>query len=70
MSSSTVAAGAPSPRRPRVLVIGNEARGVPADLRAAYRSLAIPMRTEAESLNVNAAAAIALFGLWGAPPGV
>jgi len=62
--------GAPSPRRPRVLVIGNEARGVPADLRAAYRSLAIPMRIEAESLNVNAAAAIALFGLWGAPPGV
>jgi len=62
--------GAPGTRCPRVLVIGNEARGVPDDLRAAYRSLAIPMRTEAESLNVNAAAAIALFGLWGAPAGV
>lgn len=62
--------GAPGTRAPRVLLIGNEARGIPADLRAAYRSLAIPMRSEAESLNVNAAAAIALFGLWGAPAGV
>jgi TrmH family RNA methyltransferase len=56
-------------RRPRVLLLGNEARGVPADLRAALRSLAIPMQSAAESLNVNAAAAIALFGVWGAPAG-
>jgi TrmH family RNA methyltransferase len=48
----------------RVLVVGNEARGIPADLRSRCRSLAIPMRNGAESLNVNAATAIALFALW------
>ena len=37
---------------------------LPADLRSRCRSLAIPMRNGAESLNVNAATAIALFALW------
>ena len=54
----------PARRAPRVLVVGNEARGIPADLRTRCRSLAIPMHNGAESLNVNAATAIALFALW------
>jgi len=51
-----------------VLVVGGEARGVPAEVRLQLASLAIPMEPGVESLNVNAAAAIALYTLWGAPP--
>jgi len=54
--------------RVRVLVVGGEARGVPAKVRSQLVSLAIPMAPGVESLNVNAAAAIALYELWGAPP--
>jgi TrmH family RNA methyltransferase len=50
---------------PDVLVIGGEAHGIPSALRARHRSVAIPMRNGMESLNVNAAAAIALHALWG-----
>lgn len=49
----------------RVLVIGGEARGVPEDLRSRFLSVSIPMGPQVESLNVNAAAAIALYALWG-----
>ena len=45
----------------RTLVVGGEARGVPEDLRALMTSLAIPMAPGVESLNVNAATAIALY---------
>jgi TrmH family RNA methyltransferase len=47
------------------LVVGSEAHGLPARLRAAHYGIAIPMRSGVESLNVNAAAAIALYVLWG-----
>ncbi len=52
--------------RPRILLVGNEARGVPDDLARALPCVAIPMAPGVESLNVNAAAAIALYTLWGA----
>ena len=50
---------------PEVLVIGGEAHGIAAALRARHCSIAIPMRSGMESLNFNAAAAIALYALWG-----
>lgn len=51
-------------RRPVALVMGNEGAGVsdPAR-RVADRSIGIPLRGPAESLNVNAAAAILLYEL-------
>lgn len=51
---------------PRVLVAGNEARGVPDDLACTLPCISIPMAPGVESLNVNAATAIALYTLWGA----
>jgi len=51
---------------PRILVAGNEARGVPDDLACVVPCVRIPMAPGVESLNVNAAAAIALYTLWGA----
>ncbi|MCX7847242.1 MAG: RNA methyltransferase [bacterium] len=50
---------------PQILLVGNEARGVPDDVTTGMHSVAIPMAPEVESLNVNAAAAIALYTLWG-----
>jgi len=50
---------------PRMLVAGNEARGVPEDVASVVRGISIPMAAGVESLNVNAAAAIALYTLWG-----
>jgi len=47
---------------PVVLVVGNEARGVSADVRAvANASVAIPMPGGAESLNAGMAASVLLF---------
>lgn len=54
---------------PHILIAGNEARGVPQDLARAVRCIAIPMAPGVESLNVNAATAIALYVLWGAQHG-
>lgn len=54
---------------PQILIAGNEARGVPEDLARAVRCIAIPMAPGVESLNVNAAAAIALYVLWCAQHG-
>lgn len=52
--------GEPVPRR-AALVLGNEGAGISADTRAhADRSVGIPLRGRAESLNVVAAAAILL----------
>jgi len=43
-------------------VVGNEARGLPGDhLAMAHRTVAVPMRGKAESLNVATAAAICLY---------
>lgn len=48
--------------RPTVLVFGNEQRGVSAELAAACDALAIiPLAGTAESLNLSASAAIALY---------
>ena len=52
------------PARPLVLVIGGEGRGVSAPVRAQVQMwLRIPMDARVESLNVAAAAAIALYEL-------
>lgn len=53
---------------PRILVLGNEARGLPTDLMTSLPSISIPMAPDVESLNVNAAAAIAMYALWCQPP--
>ncbi len=50
---------------PRILIAGNEARGVPDELAGMVRRISIPMAPDVESLNVNAAAAIACYALWG-----
>jgi 23S rRNA (guanosine2251-2'-O)-methyltransferase len=48
--------------KPTVLVLGNEGAGIPAAVRPLIdTALAIPMHSRAESLNVAAAAAVALF---------
>lgn len=55
--------------KPTVFVLGNEGTGVPAAVRPLVdQSLAIPMHPRAESLNVAAAAAVALFA-WSARHG-
>lgn len=52
------------------LVLGNEARGIAPEVRASLDGLvAVPMRGRAESLNVAAAGAIALFAGLVAPGG-
>jgi TrmH family RNA methyltransferase len=48
-----------------ILVLGSEAHGVPRAVRVRHRAVAIPMRAGVESLNVNAAAAIAMYAFWG-----
>ncbi len=45
----------------RILILGNEPHGLPEDFRNRYDSYAIKMDSDVESLNVNAAAAIALY---------
>jgi RNA methyltransferase, TrmH family len=51
---------------PVALVLGNEARGLDAaDRRALDGAVAVPMRGRAESLNVAAAAAIAIYAAAG-----
>ncbi len=52
------------PRKPWILILGNELRGVtPAMLRLAEVTLEIPMRGQKESLNVASAMAIAAYHL-------
>jgi tRNA G18 (ribose-2'-O)-methylase SpoU len=49
-------------RQPLALVVGAEARGVPAALRAAATAhVRIPLRSPVESLNVAVAAGVLLF---------
>ncbi len=50
---------------PPILVVGNEPHGLPADVRKQFLNIAIPMRNNVESLNAGAAAAIAMYELWG-----
>jgi len=50
-----------------LIVVGNEPRGLPAMLDDTFQHAAIPMAAGVGSLNVTAAAAIALYELWGAP---
>ena len=53
----------PAPAR-LALVVGNEGAGVSAEVRArAQRSVALPMTSGVESLNVAVAAGIALYAL-------
>ena len=54
------------PSLPRWLVVGSEAHGVPADIRAQCReALTLPMPGGTESLNAAIAGAIALYALRG-----
>ena len=53
-----------------ILIMGNEPHGLPDDIRNNYNSFSIKMENNVESLNVNAAAAIALYELGKAAPGV
>jgi TrmH family RNA methyltransferase len=64
------AAGEPLSRvdgaAPAALVLGSEAHGVSTGMRhAAVRTVSVPMRQDAESLNVAAAGAILLWELIG-----
>lgn len=58
------------PSGPVALVLGNEAHGLSAPLAARLAgSLRVPIRGRAESLNVAAAAAVALYAVAGRPTG-
>jgi len=49
-------------RRPLLLVLGGEARGVPAEIReVAEQCVRVPLRAPVESLNVAVAAGVLLF---------
>ena len=55
-------AGGPDLTRPTAWLFGNEAWGLPADLRAlADTAVAVPIYGQAESLNLAAAAAVCLY---------
>lgn len=65
----TSASGAELLREPSAWVFGNEAHGVPAELRdAADARVRIPLRGRAESLNIATAAAICLHSSAAAQP--
>jgi len=55
-------------RTTRIIIAGNEPHGLPDTVRSAFATLAIAMSNDIESLNVTAAAAIALHSLWGETP--
>jgi TrmH family RNA methyltransferase len=46
------------------LVVGNEPHGLPDTIRQQFKTLRLPMAHNVESLNVTAAAAIAIYTLW------
>jgi TrmH family RNA methyltransferase len=48
---------------PRALILGNEGRGISPWAETIGKKIHIPMRTEAESLNVAAAGAILLYAM-------
>jgi len=50
-----------SEKNKSILVVGNEPHGLPEEIRNRYESFSIKMENNVESLNVNAAAAIALY---------
>jgi TrmH family RNA methyltransferase len=47
-----------------ILVIGNEPHGLPEIIRQQFDTIRLPMAHNVESLNVTAAAAIAIYTLW------
>jgi len=47
-----------------ILVIGSEAHGLPEKIRNRFKTIRLPMEHNVESLNVTAAAAIAMYTLW------
>ena len=49
---------------PLTLLLGSERQGLPRELATEGRKVTIPLPGEAESLNVAAAGAIALYELW------
>lgn len=47
-----------------ILVIGSEADGLPENIRTQFRTIRLPMENNVESLNVTAAAAVAMYTMW------
>ena len=47
-----------------IVVIGSEAHGLPEPVRKEFKTIQLPMENNVESLNVTAAAAIAMYTLW------
>lgn len=59
--------GLPALAGPRILLMGNEQAGLSAEAEAACDYLVrIPMRGQADSLNLAVATAVMLYSLWGA----
>jgi TrmH family RNA methyltransferase len=50
-----------------ILVVGNEPHGLPETIRQQFNTISLPMAPAVESLNVTAAAAIAIYTLWHSP---
>jgi len=49
----------------KILIIGNEPHGITEELKKTFKTTAIPMNPEVESLNTSCAASIAMYELWG-----
>jgi len=49
----------------KILIIGNEPHGITEKLKKGFKSAAISMNPEVESLNTSCAASIAMYELWG-----
>ena len=49
----------------KILIIGNEPHGIAKELKKSFKTAAISMNPEVESLNTSCAASIAMYELWG-----
>jgi len=49
----------------KILIIGNEPHGITEELKKTFKTAAISMNPEVESLNTSCAASIAMYELWG-----
>ncbi len=49
----------------KILIIGNESHGITEELKKTFKTAAISMNPEVESLNTSCAASIAMYELWG-----
>jgi len=49
----------------KIIIIGNESHGITEELKNTFKTAAISMNPEVESLNTSCAASIAMYELWG-----